>query len=596
MSFLNPLGLLAFAAVPAVLALHLYRRKLKERRVAALFLFGRDDLLADAGRVRTRLLRSPSLWCELAAAALLALALGGLTFDLDATRAHVVVVLDDSASLQAVHDGRSAADRARLAAEKILAAEGRDAVATVVTTGERPELLFGPRGAVALADDALRAWTPRRPRHDPARALAFAVELAGPADRVVYVTDEPDAAVPSRVEIVGVGAPLANAAVLSARRARRSATEESVQIDVAAHGGGPRAARVRLFSGDDPRTQTVIGETTVEIAPGRLGRASFVAPRSDDIWRVALDPDSFAPDDDAFLLPEPRRPVRVATLLSEEAAGLLSLKRAFASLDDVAATKNPLDADLVFAPTAGRLERGVVEVVVGAAGEARSDWVGPYLFDRRHPLTAGLSLQGVVWSAGDGDVPGQPLVFAGEQALLAEEQAPDGSRVRLNLDPARSNLTNAPDWPVFLANLVDRVRRALPGPVAVNVRVGEEMTWRVRGTAVDASTFELTTPDGRKLPGRGLRTIGFVGDRPGVYVLRRDGAELARFAVRFADPRESDLTGLATKNVPAATPPRAVDDAPGRDGAGRRERRLLVALLLVAVALDWVFLRRGGAA
>ena len=60
MTFTAPLGLLALLAVPAVLLLHLFRNKLPQRRIAALFLFPPQALVAGAGRTRTRLLRTPS--------------------------------------------------------------------------------------------------------------------------------------------------------------------------------------------------------------------------------------------------------------------------------------------------------------------------------------------------------------------------------------------------------------------------------------------------------------------------------------------------------------------------------------------------------
>jgi hypothetical protein len=596
MTPLMPWGLVALAAVPAVIAIHLYRRRLRERRVAGLFLFGADDLIADAGRVRTRLLRSPSLWCEITAALLLSALLAGLSWGDDARRAHVVLVLDDSASMQALDGNEDGAARARRAAAEIAAEAGRDALATVVVTGERPELLFGPRGAATLVADALGAWVPRKPRHDPSRALALALEIAGPADRVVLVTDEPTAAVPPRVETRGVGVATINDALLDVRRLRRSATEETVLADVGAFGGGPRRTTVRLLSGEDAATAVVLGEESIELTPGKIARATFRGPRSNEAWRVVLPPDALRIDDEAPLLPEPRRPVRFADLLPSETSALLRLGRALGALDDVERAPVPADADLVFAAAPGRVEGGRTEVVVRPAGETRSDWIGPFLFDRRHPITSGLSLQGVVWSAGDDAVAGSPLVSAGDAVLLAEERASDGVRLLLNLDASRSNLPQAPDWPVLIANLADRVRRTLPGAVAINVRVGEEMTWRRRGAAVDAASYRLTTPDGRALEGRGIGVLGFVGDRPGVYRLHQAENEIGRFAVRFADARESDLSSLSSRRAPAATPPRAEDDAPGERGGGRDERRLLGLLLLVAVVADWIFLRRGGAA
>ena len=50
MTFAAPFGLLALLAVPAIVALHLFRRRLAERRVAGAFLFPATPVASDGGR------------------------------------------------------------------------------------------------------------------------------------------------------------------------------------------------------------------------------------------------------------------------------------------------------------------------------------------------------------------------------------------------------------------------------------------------------------------------------------------------------------------------------------------------------------------
>ena len=92
MEFTTPLGLLALLSLPVVLALHFFRRKLREQRVSGLFLFQKDALPADAGRQRSRLLQTPSLYLELLAALLVSLWLSGFSVGLSDHRSHVIVV------------------------------------------------------------------------------------------------------------------------------------------------------------------------------------------------------------------------------------------------------------------------------------------------------------------------------------------------------------------------------------------------------------------------------------------------------------------------------------------------------------------------
>ena len=118
MGFANPLGLLALLAIPAILYLHLFRRRFRERNVSALFLFAADALPTSAGRTRSRLLRTASLWCELLAAFALALWLGGLHFGAPDAERHVVLVLDDSASMNATGPLGDTLEKARAFARR----------------------------------------------------------------------------------------------------------------------------------------------------------------------------------------------------------------------------------------------------------------------------------------------------------------------------------------------------------------------------------------------------------------------------------------------------------------------------------------------
>src|SRR5262252_10691585 len=99
--FAHPLGLLALAAVPAVVALHLFRRRFAERPVSALFLWQAVDHASVAGRRLEPLHRNPSFWLELLAAALLGLACAAPRLPWTQPARHLVVVVDGSLSMAA---------------------------------------------------------------------------------------------------------------------------------------------------------------------------------------------------------------------------------------------------------------------------------------------------------------------------------------------------------------------------------------------------------------------------------------------------------------------------------------------------------------
>ena len=96
----NPLGLLGLLALPAILALHLFRRRYRPTPISALFLWETLPPSTVAGRRRETLQRSPSLWLELAAALFLALALAGPRA-CSGRAEHFVAVVDGSVSMGA---------------------------------------------------------------------------------------------------------------------------------------------------------------------------------------------------------------------------------------------------------------------------------------------------------------------------------------------------------------------------------------------------------------------------------------------------------------------------------------------------------------
>jgi hypothetical protein len=107
-----------------------------------------------------------------------------------------------------------------VAAEALMLARIDDLPQAARTTrsGRQPELLAGPRVPAGAAREALARWEPLRPAHELGRALDLAVDLAGPKDAILFVTDRPLEDAPARVEVAALGVPLDNVAFASARR------------------------------------------------------------------------------------------------------------------------------------------------------------------------------------------------------------------------------------------------------------------------------------------------------------------------------------------------------------------------------------------
>lgn len=590
MTFTTPFGLLALLAVPAVVALHLFRNKLPERRVAGLFLFPQEALLAGAGRTRTRLLRTPSFWLELLAALLLGLWLGGLSFG-GARSRHVVVVLDDSASMAA--GGR---DLALAALRQRLSALGGGDFVSVLRTGPRPDVLAGPKALPHEALATLDGWQPTLPRHDRAPTLDLGRELAMGGGELWFLTDEAPGQGDLDVHWLAFGQSAPNAAILGIVREPGADGKERVRAHLAAFGALATGELV-LRTGERE-----LGRARVEFVDGEAA-AVLPLPAGIDVLQASLSADALAIDSAAWLLPAPVRDVRLCDQLPTAAAEALAVARLLAALPAVRAEADSRAAQLLLRAEPGPLRDGQLELVVAGEGERRP-LAGPFVIDRAHAVCSGLSLQGVVFGAVVRDLPGAVLVAAGAMPLCTEEPLDEGRRFWLALDPQLGNFARSPDWPVLVANLVEQAREQVPGPLQTEVLVGGEARFRrgldheradpVASTDPESRrrrTLWLRSADGTRVEGHGERTVGFPVRSVGVHTVEdHQQRPLGRFAARFLDASESDLRLLRTMERAASADVQAARQSAARDTGW--ERRVLALLLFVVVLLDWWVLAR----
>lgn len=616
MSFANPWGLLALLAVPAILAIHLYRRRFPRLAVAGTFLWGGDTEVRDAGRTRDRLPITATLLLELFAATLLALVLAQPRIGGAGRVEHLVVVLDDSASMAAKRpDGQTVRAAALSEIEKRIGSLGRRAVLTVVTTGRRPALLVGPAVRWNEAKNRLAAWAPRATAHDPAPAWDLAAQLAGDEGRLLFLTDRApagDAPLPNAMEVVSLGIPASNIALTAARwRLDPESGRGTVSLRVERLGStGDAVTLTGTAKGKTVFAQQVNvpadGSSPFEFAvPGGLGRLTI----------RATSPDDALPIDSTVTLVEPkRRMVHVAITLPAENAAVRPLRRVLEQLPEVElvgtgdaspepSTLNPqlsTRPDLVIAPggTLPEANPDLWWLGVGpldtseAAREKAADIAGPYVIDKREPLTDGLVLGGVVWGgAQEVSLAATPLISAGKFPLLARLDGTPTKAVLLNIDIARSNIADSPDWPILIANLAAAVRDDQPGLRRWNYRSGETVTLRLPPEAERGSaTLALAGPEGERPVAR-TRTVEIAPPAaPGVYALRDGDAPLGEFAVNFQDDAESDLTTRRSGIREAAVPVAARGVMP--DTIYSWPVLAAIGCVIVAVVGDWYVLRR----
>ena len=212
MDFLNLSALYALGALPLLLVPYLMRRKPKRQPFSSLLLlkpFATRPEKSFWGKLRIPL----AFFLQLILLMLLIGAAGDPVFPLSSGE-HVAIVLDNSASMQAVEDGVARFDLAKKEAVRILGTLPRgsrvDIYLTVPWTGMVGEDL-SVDGAVALLDNA-KAYDLGDAANDHGQVLEGLVEVHD-YHRLFFVTDRPVRGASGSIQVVTVGKPQGNVAI-----------------------------------------------------------------------------------------------------------------------------------------------------------------------------------------------------------------------------------------------------------------------------------------------------------------------------------------------------------------------------------------------
>ena len=591
MIFTAPLGLLALLAVPTVIAIHLFRRRFPKRPVAGLFLWQVVRRTPEGGGRISKLPVTTSLILECIAALALALIVAGARLSSAGVSPHLVVLLDDSASMAAVNaNGESARDRG---VRRVLAETerlGGRARVTLIRSGDRPVVLAGPAAMASETRPALEHWRPEAAGHSLAMGIRLARELAGQTAKVMVVTDT----LSPQEEFAGglwaaVGVPLANVGIVDAHRTL-SPEDGRGSISLTLANDSAEAARRRL-------TITASGK---EIATRDLevpaGTSSVVIPVPPGlpVAQVSISDDALLRDN-SVVLAEPRPQIVGVANRLRDGRGRDALAKALTALTGVTNAESPHLAfveaeDLAQQPSAGtwRAAFGQPPAAWRVPGDP-ADVIGPFVLEKRHPLLLGVTLGGVVWPGAARLSPAavRPLVSAGDDVLIGITASADTNpAVLFNLDLQRTNLIRAPDWPILISNLVEMRRQNLPGPERWNYRIGE---WVRVHLGRDPRGPLRFWSGGVDHPLAASRDLEFMAPSPGGRLEIFEGDELLfTLGVNFLEESETDLRKQQTGDTGslADTPGARIESGPGSDP-------LFWILLLTgstALLLNWCLL------
>ena len=536
--FTFPIAFLALLAVPLLVAIYWLRNRAKERQVSSL-LFWMDVRQRWEGGRRVHRLQTPLLFfLELLAIVLLAMAAARPLMRAGDAARPLVVVLDDSFSMLAGGED-SSRNRAARAVESELRANRYEPVRFVLA-GETPQVLGEATGSSEQAKRLLQNWKCGAAESKLDEAVAFAFELGGKRARVLAVSDHAPAQEisDSRLQWWAFGSSLPNVAFVNATRSARG-DEERVMLEIANLSPQPTTATLSI---EDRNPQSAIrNPQSFELAASESRRMTMTIKNSAGKLRARLGEDGLGVDNQVVLLPERSKIVRVDLRLADARLRELVEKAVESSSQIRLSSEKP---ELVITDDANLKVADAESWTLQILNESdASSYLGPFVVDKAHTLTDGLSLGGVVWAAGKAELPGAPIITAGNIALLTDVDRAGRHELRLRLKPELSTLQQTPNWPILISNLINWRASVAPGLRQSNVPLGGEANLIV-ADGIQSVSVRDPEQKTRQLAVRDA-AVTIKADTAGEYELSTRQGSYA-FAANAISREESDLTSATS--------------------------------------------------
>ena len=504
----NPWGLLALFGVPAVVAIHLLRRKSREVFVSTLFLVEQALPSSEGGRRIRTLRNSLPLWAQILAVCALTWLLAQPRWIDESSVQTVVAVFDSSASMSAFREETLRAATTELARLGAVSTQTQ----WIFLRSDASRLGSGTVLSELLADTE-KNWHPALGTHDTSEASRLARTLAGEKGTIVFFSDRPPEETKD-MAWVATGDRIENAGFLGAQvnDGRWSALLKNFGLTA-------REIRWRMEGEPDWRTERLEAGAMTEVAGTFPAGTERVVLETDD--------DRFSFDNRLPILnPKPKT-------LDLRVAASQTFQPIFEPITRLAEPSTPAttDADValaVYSPLSPGMPSGAAIVFVEDAGKGGKPLPG-LMITENHPLMENLNWQGLIANdtlgvpVREGD---QTLLWQGGRRLIFLRSQENKTQLVFNFDVRQSNATRLPAFPLLLHRFFGQIREEKPAYEAANVETRQTVTVAGAGT--------VRAPE-----------------RPGFFSAKTsDGKTIFDGAAQFGDTRESDFRSASTGKSP----------------------------------------------
>jgi hypothetical protein len=589
MEFLNPSALYGLLALPLLLIPYLIRRK-PQRIIFSSLLLLTEFAASARRRPWGRLRLPPAFFLQLLLLTLLVLALAEPVLSVRPT--HIAIVLDNSASMQTLEDGKTRFALAQERARSLVADLGVTGRVELYRTVPRLEKIratpFSPSEAGG-AIGALEVYDLGDQAIDYDQALSEMMREQK-YERAYLVTDHPVSGQGEKIRALSVGSPQANVALLAFQVRRASLANAQLEATVEVGNFSAKEQKIKvLLRGSG----TLLQSRELVIAGGKSAEASFSGFAAHPYYEAEIDVrDALSLDNRAFAVAPTAANLRILAV-SPRPQALASLGAIpgvkldlISPADYEKAARSGYGLEIFHFATPASLPQTPALFVLPPDANALVDLGKPIArtvvsgWRDHHTLTRYVNFTlfrpayaRPVRPQAAGDV----IIESSQGALAFAIEHPGVRHLVLGFDPfpylGRENLPMS----IFTLNFLDWF---FESGSRRGTASGEPLSLGVAGQG-----GLLTTPRGEKISLESGAS-NFAGTfRQGIYQLRRSG-ENQLFAVNLQDANESDLRAP----VPIAMKGAAMDSG-GAAALFSYWPYLLLASLLLLIIEWFVFPR-----
>ncbi|MDF2521231.1 MAG: N-terminal double-transrane protein [Clostridia bacterium] len=593
MKLFAPWALWFLGSIPLIIMMYILKQKFEEREISSVYLW--QQVLKDI-EVNTpwqKLKKNLLLLLQLLAALLLVLALSDPFVTLKGTDySNLIVVIDNTGSMNAVYDGGTRLQKAKDLAEVLIKNAATGTQITVISSGRQPKVELSnttDKQEALRKVNAIRTTNSSGDIND-AISLVKALSKQALTYKAVFYTDGGVNLEDINGELVSVSKPVDNLSLDMLSHTLKDGKLKML-VRITNHSSTEAAREITIYGNEN-----VLDIKTVELKPGETKSvmSEAVVNEVTYIWAEINGSDGLESDNVVYDIVKPSKLQKVMLVSQSN----LFIEKAFSIIENVELYKsNPGDeiegeydlyiydgnmpsklpskgSIMLINPPAGNEIVSVAGEIEGGRAKAEQHLLTKFIENTSFGVSKLKSIELPYWADELLDVEGSPAAFTGQYR--------DRKVAVLSFDLHNSDFVLTSEYPIFMHNLAGYL---------INISTGEKSAYQ-SGEAVNLNPVPDAVSAFVENPSKKVQDIELKypilpfenTEEVGIYrlVQKLEKEELqSLFAVNFPSDTESNTLAQQVSS-----------DGTTDDGkafiTGRRIAAWLLVLVLLLAFLEWV--------